>query len=156
VNIRISDRSPVAVAVKAGVSLGAREITRNDPKIEAVGLDQVKGVSRARNKSEDPTVSVVRKEVAIGRAAEDTVNEKANAQAGKEENDPAVSLGSHGKGANRVNRAKASLTAALATRVAHQDQDGKIAIDVTEAEVEAQETTAESEFVTQRTSHMAT
>ena len=152
----MSDRSHVAAVVRAGVSLGASETTRSDPKIEAVGMDQVKGASRARNKSEDPIVSVVRKEVATGRAAEDMENGKANAQAGKEENDPAVSLGSHGKGANRVNRAKASLTAALAMRVVHQDQDGKIAIDAIEAEVEAQETTVESEFVNQRTSHMAT
>lgn len=159
VNTRMSDRSRVAAAVKAGVKNGRGEngITKSDRKTEAVGMGRVREASQVKSKSEDLIANVARREVTIERAADDIANEKANVQVAKEEgNDPAARLVNHVKGANNVNLAKANLTAALATRVAHQDQDGKSATDAAEAGVEAQETTDESEFVILRTSRMAT
>lgn len=70
------------------------------------------------------------------------MKEKANEQVAKEENDRAASL------VSPVNHAKASLTAALATKVGHQDRDEKIGTDAAEAVAGAQATTDASESVT--------
>lgn len=135
---------------------GVNEIMRNDQMNEAVGMDRVNEESQAKNKSEDLTVSGVKREVVRGRAVDDMANEKANVRVVKEqENALAVSLVNSVRG---VNHEKASLIAVLATRVAHQDQGEKSAIDAAEVGVEAemQETTDANEFVTLRTSRMAT
>ena len=154
----MSGQNHAAVAVRLGVRnvLGANEIMRNDQMNEAAGMDRVNEESQVKNKSEGLTVSGVKRGLVRGRAADDMVSEKANARVAKEqENDPAVSLVNNVRGANRE---KANLIAALATRVVHQDQGEKSAIDAAEleAEVEMQETTDANEFVTLRTSRMAT
>ncbi|KAF9694912.1 hypothetical protein EKO04_007048 [Ascochyta lentis] len=131
-------------------------IMRSDQTNEAVEMGRVNEESQAKNKSEDPIVSVAKRGVATGRVADDMENGKANGQVAKEETDLAGSLVNPAKGPNRVNPAKASLIAALAMRVVHQDQDGKSATDAVGGGVETQETTDENEFVTLRTSRMAT
>lgn len=135
---------------------GGNEIMRNDRMIEAAGMGRANEESQAKNKSEGLTVSGVKREVVRGRAVDDTVNEKANVRVVKEqESGPAVSL------VNSVREAsheKASLIAVLVMKVAHQVQGEKSAIDAAEVEVEVevQETTDANEFVTLRTSRMAT
>lgn len=162
VSCRTNGPSRVAAVGKVDVrsAPGASEIMRSDRRTAAVGTAQVSEASPVKNKSEDLIASVVRRGVVIRRVADDMVNEKANVLVAKEEgNDLAASLANHVKGVSHVNPAspaKASLTVALATRVAHQDQDGKIEIDAAEVEVEAPETMDESEFVILRTSRMAT
>lgn len=163
VNWEVTNRTSVlslaAAVVRAGVKSGldASESMRSGLTIEAAGTDQAKGVSQAKSKSVDLTVSAARREAATGKAAEGIVNEKANAQVGKEEeSDPVVSLGSpesHGIGANHASRARASLIAVLAMTVARLDQDEKSATD---AEVEAPETTLGSDLAILQISHMAT
>lgn len=153
------DQIRAAAAAKLDVKseLGVNEIMRSDRTNEAAAMDRANEASPAKSKSVDLIVNGVRREVATGKAADDTVNEKASARVVKEEeSDRAVSLVNHVKGENRASLAKASLTAALAMRVAHQDQDGKSAIDAAEVEAEMPATMDESEFVSLQTSRTAT
>ncbi|KAJ4353135.1 THO2 plays a role in transcriptional elongation [Ascochyta clinopodiicola] len=136
---------------------GANEIMRSDQKNEAAEMDRVNEEKQVQSKSEDLTVSAARRGVVIGRAADGMVNGKANGLAAKEQvTDRDASLANNARGENRGNHAKASLIAALAMRVAHQEQGGKSATVAAEAEVETQETTAENESVILRTKHTAT
>lgn len=149
VNNTKSVRSREAVVAKAGVN----EIMRSDRRTEVVTKGLLREASQAKSRSEVPTVSVVKKGVVKGKAADDMVNEKANVQVVKEASDPAGRIVNHAKEPNLV---RASLIVVLATTAGHQDQDEKSATDAAEVEVEAQETTRESEPVILQTSHMAT
>lgn len=133
-----------------------KEIMRSGQTTEAVVLGQAREVSRVKNKSEALTASVATRGAVKGKVAGDMVNEKANAQIVKEEIDPAERIVNHAKEASQGNLARASLTAALATTVAHQDQVETSATDAAEVEVEVRQTTRESESEILQTSRMAT
>lgn len=159
VNMRVGDRIRVVAAVKLDVKSGldVNEIMRSGRMIEAAAMAQANVVSQDKNRSEVLTARSARKEEATERAAGDMVNGKASALVAKEQgSDRAVSLVNHVRGANHASPAKASLTAALATKAAHQDRDGKNVIDEAETEVQMSATMDESEFVSLRTSRMAT
>lgn len=143
-----------AAAPKQGArsALDVRGIMRNDQMSEAVAVGRVSEASRHKNRSVALIVSVVTREAATERAADGTANEKASAQAVKEESGPAASAANHAKGASP---ARASLTVALATRAARQGQAGKNATAAAEVEVDPA-TMDESDLVSLRINRMAT
>ncbi len=145
----MSDQSRV-VGEKAGATsgLGVNESMRSGQRSAAVGTARAEE-SLVRNKSVDLIGSAVKRGV-NGKAADGTANETANARVGREvASDPAVS------NVIVVNRVRASLTAAHATRVDHQALAETSETVAAEVEAEAPETTEGNGFVTPRTSHMA-
>ena len=154
VSIRKCGRIHEAAAPKPGARSApdVRGIMRNDQESEVVAVTQASEASQDKNRSVALIASVVTREAATERAADGTANEKASAQAVKEESGPAASAANHAKGASP---ARASLIVALATKVARQDQAGKNATAAVEVEVDPA-TMDESDLVSLRTNHMAT
>ncbi len=154
----MSDQSLVAAAVKGDVKSdrGVNGITRNGQTIEAVVMGRVREASQVRSKNVDLTASAAKRGAAREKAVGAMANGKANALVAKAGSDPPATIVSRVKAVNSVSLAKASLTAALAKTVAHQDQGEKSATDTAEAEMEAQQTTDESVFVIPRINHMET
>jgi len=154
VSIRKCAQIREAAAPKLGVksALDVSGIMRNDQRSEAVAVARASEASQDKNKSVALTASVVTREAAIERAADGTANEKASAQAVKEESGLAASAANHAKGANP---ARASLTVALATRAVRQDQAEKNATAAAEVEV-GPATMDESDLVSLRINRMAT
>lgn len=143
-----------AAALKLDVksALDVRGIMRNDRRTEAVAMARASEASQDKSKSAALIANVAIREVATERAADGTANEKASAQAVREESGPAVSEANHARGASP---AKASLTAAPVTKAARQDQEEKSAIAAAEVGVDPA-TMDGSALVSLRTNRMAT
>lgn len=147
-------RGTAVVKVDVKNVRGVNGIMRSDQMNAAVAMGPVREASPAKSRSEVP--SVVRRGAVTGKVADDTVNEKVSVRVVKEVNDPAARLVNRANEANHGSLVRASLIAALARTVAHQDRVEKNATDAAEGEVEAQETKHESESGILQTSRMAT